>query len=197
MANNGKLRRTFCWDTIVFDDFHNGGIYKYGKSGLDLFIPYCDISGFENYGNHLCFNLRNDAYYMIDFMNESDCEDAIEYLMTEAELFFDERRYLRHQGEIDLYYQQKMLIGDSDIFVVDCRSMCYQVIPLDHIKSVEIYGADNLKLTDYPDVGESWRVGTAKCQCYGATHYFCCATKNGLDTAYEVINRALEERKRK
>ena len=196
-AESSKLRRMFCWDSIIFDDFQNGGIYKYGKSGLDLFVPYCEISGFENYGNCLCFILRNDSYYMIDFLNESDCEDAIEYLTMEVGLFFDERHYLRHHGEIDLYYQQKMLIGDTDIFVVDHRSFCLRVIRLDNIKSVEIDGADSLKLTDFPDVGESWRVGSSKCESYGATHYFCCAKKSGLDTAYEIINRAIEERKRK
>lgn len=141
-----------CWDQIVLDDFQNGGIYKYGINGLEVFIPYDQISGFANYSNHLAFTTRQKATIIINFYNETDCENAIAHL-CDMDLFFDEARYLIHNGEYDLIFDNKLFITDRYLYIVDNKGYCFEEVVLDDCEHAELYSKDYVQIHKHNDIG--------------------------------------------
>lgn len=186
-----------CWGLLVLEDNENGCIIYNGHIddtfNTNIVIPYNRIVAFETFGNYICITDRGNQHYFIDCCNETDHEKAIEHLCN-MDIFYDQASFMVHQGEFDLPFGGKLIIGNKRLYRVDQYGYCDEHIYLGDIDSVETKDEYVIvKISD--DVGSTWRaMSRVIVNSYGGIRHFRIANEIRRQEALETIQKVLKER---
>lgn len=188
---------TLCWGLLILEDNENGCVIYNGHPkdtfNTNIVIPYHRIVGFETFGNYICITDRGNQHYFIDCCNETDHEKAIEHLCN-MDIFYDQASFMVHQGEFDLSFGGKLIIGNKHLYRVDQYGYCDECVYLGDIDSVKVKDEYVIvKISD--DVGSTWRtMSRVTIQSYGGTRHFRIANETRRQEALEIIQSLLRER---
>ena len=185
---------TLCWGLLILEDNENGCIIYNGHPqdtfNTNIVIPYNRIVAFETFGNYICITDRGNQHYFIDCCNETEHEKAIAHL-CDMNIFYDQASFMVHQGEFNLPFGGKLIVGNKRLYKVDQWGYCDEHIYFGDIDSVEINN-DYIVVHISEDVGSTWRtMSYTTVKAYGGARHFRIANETRRQEALRIIQSAM------